>query len=1328
MSEATTIDRLSIEITSNSTGAVQGIDALAESLGKLKQSGSVGVAVKNLERLSTALKALSPVASNANKLGALADSITKLSNAGSISKVVNQLNKLPSAVKGLSGLTIDGGLAEKATALANALVPLSNVKSGGLGTMINALAKIGKVTDSLDDGTITRFGDRVKKLNDSLGPLSTKMTTIQQGLKGINSSAKRAGSGVKEFGSKVNTTTLNLASLITVVQGAISALMPLVRLLSNTISQAIEWDGVAARFGRGFGDQADEVYSWIQRLNQEMGINVQQFMQYSSVFATMLQGFGVGTEDSAKMALGYTELIYDIWAGYNDVYKNFGDAADAVKSAIAGEVEPIRRAGFTIVESTLEQTAANHGLEISLENATEAQKSYLRYLTLVDQAHAQNLVGTYARELNTAEGLMRTFSQQLKSLAQAFGSLFLPILVKVMPWLQAFVDLLTEAIIAVAAFFGIEIQPVTWGGVSGGLGDVADSADSATGSLGDTADAVDKTTDALKDLKKATIGIDELNVISPPTPNKGSDGSGGAGGIGGGLGAFEDLDIDSLWDESIFDQIQSKVDEIKQKLKDWLPIIGTIGGALAGLGIATLLKHIGDALEKMNLLQKIFATVATVAIEAALVFKFADDYLETGNLLYLVGEALVTAASGYLLFKAWGTNGIVLALTVSIVAQLAALNCSLKDGTVSLSDSETWIQGIFTALTSAFGAVWVASKTGFPKGTALAIGFSIGASLVLATIRNGGIASGEISNDSWESWATKILSVVASGIGGTMLGKSFGNSGLGLTIGVTVGLVMNLVGTIEAKGEDFGNEISDWLDAAMTAVGGGITAARIWSLISPHVTTALSGLLPKIGTALSTAFTGGWEAITGALASIPVWGWIAAAIAALLGLAIVDYDFTDIGYKIGNALGKACGVVVNFVADIGGAIWKGLKAAFDWVKENITWEKVTSLVAALFKKETWTEIIWPKVKEIGKAIWDGLWEGIWDGVENLWGNVTEFVDGLIQGFKDGFEIHSPSKKFVEIGKQLVAGLLEPFTFSSIKDKLSGFWDSITDFFGGKKTTTEKVEVAVSLVKKGWSTVAGWIGKIPGVSQAVSLVKSGWTSIVKWIGSTSVISQGIKLVKSGWSSVSKWIGNLSTLSQKIKLIKSGWSTVKKWIGNIPVVSQAVKLTKSGWSSVKGWIGTIPVLSAPIKLVKSGWSSVKSWLGNLNFNIGFKLPRIGVNWGSRTVLGFTISYPTGFYTYAKGGFPDIGELFIAREAGPEMVGKMGNKTTVANNQQIVDGISEGVYAAVVAAMRQAESNGGQAVNVYLDSRKITSSVEKNQRERGASILNTRSIYAY
>ena len=60
------------------------------------------------------------------------------------------------------------------------------------------------------------------------------------------------------------------------------------------------------------------------------------------------------------------------------------------------------------------------------------------------------------------------------------------------------------------------------------------------------------------------------------------------------------------------------------------------------------------------------------------------------------------------------------------------------------------------------------------------------------------------------------------------------------------------------------------------------------------------------------------------------------------------------------------------------------------------------------------------------------------------------------------------------------------------------------------------------------------------------------------------------------------------------------------------------------------------------------------------------------------------------YAAGGFPSAGEMFIARESGPEMVGTMGGRTAVANNDQIVDGIAAGV----ARAMRENQGNGGPA----------------------------------
>ena len=652
---STNIDSLLLEIQSNSSGAIADIERVANALDKIKKSTVSSTAVKNIKDLTTALKNLTPVSSNANKLGALADSLGKMSSVGSLRGVINSLKELPGALRDLSNINIDA------------------------------------------------VADKIKELGDKIGPISQKLVSVGNALKVVNKESNKTSSGFSAFGGKVNTTTMNLSHFINVAKNVISSLQRIIKLFEKAIGDAIEWDGITQRFGRGFGTDAQDTYDWILELNKEMGINTQQFMQYSSTYATMLKGFGVASSDASKMALGYMELTYDVWAGYNDIYKSLDDAATAVRSAIAGEVEPVRKAGFTIIESTLEQTAANHGLKISLEKATEAQKSYLRYLTLVDQAKAQGLVGNYAREMNTAEGVMRTFNQQLKSLGQAFGSIFLPVLVKVMPWLQAFVSLLGDAIMAVAAFFKVDIQKVDFGN------SLSYSADSAT-------ESVNGATSALKELKNATTGIDELNIISPQSA------SGGGGSSGGSSGSLNGLDVNSLWDKSIFDDIQSDVDEIKDKMKEWLGItgeidswadlfdtklgkilttVGLVGGAFAlwkiGTGTVAAITTISGAvtaIKSAGIISGITEFIAAAKEMAPEVGWMAALFPKLSGLFASIGTAISGAASAVGTFlagisaPAWAVIVAIIAAVGSSIAFMVVKWDELKNATAAFFQEE----------------------------------------------------------------------------------------------------------------------------------------------------------------------------------------------------------------------------------------------------------------------------------------------------------------------------------------------------------------------------------------------------------------------------------------------------------------------------------------------------------------------------------------------------------------------------------------------------------------------------------------------------------------
>lgn len=99
------------------------------------------------------------------------------------------------------------------------------------------------------------------------------------------------------------------------------------------------------------------------------------------------------------------------------------------------------------------------------------------------------------------------------------------------------------------------------------------------------------------------------------------------------------------------------------------------------------------------------------------------------------------------------------------------------------------------------------------------------------------------------------------------------------------------------------------------------------------------------------------------------------------------------------------------------------------------------------------------------------------------------------------------------------------------------------------------------------------------------------------------------------------------------------------------------------------------------------------------------------------------------FAEGGFPETGQLFLAREAGAEMVGSMGGHTAVANNDQIVQGIESGVYSAVANALspllsqieRNTRESASKDLTVRIGDRDIAKANNRGQKLIGATIVS-------
>ena len=157
-----------------------------------------------------------------------------------------------------------------------------------------------------------------------------------------------------------------------------------------------------------------------------------------------------------------------------------------------------------------------------------------------------------------------------------------------------------------------------------------------------------------------------------------------------------------------------------------------------------------------------------------------------------------------------------------------------------------------------------------------------------------------------------------------------------------------------------------------------------------------------------------------------------------------------------------------------------------------------------------------------------------------------------------------------------------------------------------------------------------------------------------------------------------------------------------------------------------IGSVPSLVNTANSVKLKIQTDDSAVRDLENRIA-ALGSTSKNIAQRMGNGPTIS------AYASGGTPETGELFLAREAGAELVGSIGRRTTVANNDQIVEGISVGVRDAneeVVNALYAAASQIVRAVDAkdtaaYIDGRKISKEVTTGQnrmnRMYGATLQN-------
>jgi len=410
------------------------------------------------------------------------------------------------------------------------------------------------------------------------------LTKLQLAMKKV--SAARAG---------IKLTTDSLAMLAMKAY----AMQRVARIISTWVQATNAFVENMNLFTVSMGEYADEAVSYAEKVQDAMGIDMSEWIRAQGIFNNLLTGFGVISKEAFLMSQNLTQLGYDISSFYNI---QVDTALTKLQSAVAGELEPLRRLGYATDQATLQALAFSFGITKSFNTMTQAEKVTLRYTAIMNQS--SKAMGDLGRTIATPANALRILGQQLTQLERALGQVILPLLMEMLPYIQATVLALRDLMYEMSALAGYEIPVIDYSNLTDGAVSTADA-------MADAEDAIDAAV-------KAAVGFDELNLLST-----------------GSFGVDENKDDLSflLSDVPLYDfltGVNEQVEVLTEKLKEPLKKVLAISGAVLATKIilstiATLLSPIGLVLIAVA---SIVAGVYTIYENWGLLKDIMDPWLE----------------------------------------------------------------------------------------------------------------------------------------------------------------------------------------------------------------------------------------------------------------------------------------------------------------------------------------------------------------------------------------------------------------------------------------------------------------------------------------------------------------------------------------------------------------------------------------------------------------------------------------------------------------------------------------------------------------------------
>ena len=239
--------------------------------------------------------------------------------------------------------------------------------------------------------------------------------------------------------------------------------LPLAAVGGASIKMAMDAVESENLFEQSMKGMAGAARAWSKELSKSLGLNQFETRKTIGTFNVMMKSMGGSKKAAFDMAKGLTQLGYDMASFYN---LRADEAFLKLQSAISGEVEPLKRLGIIVNETTIKTWALNNGLIKQGETMTEAQKVTARYNVIMQQT--KDAQGDLERTLDSPTNKIRILQSRIKELAIEMGMKLLPVFERILAhvekgvtWFSGLSDSTKEFIIK-AAVLAAAIGPLSF--------------------------------------------------------------------------------------------------------------------------------------------------------------------------------------------------------------------------------------------------------------------------------------------------------------------------------------------------------------------------------------------------------------------------------------------------------------------------------------------------------------------------------------------------------------------------------------------------------------------------------------------------------------------------------------------------------------------------------------------------------------------------------------------------------------------------------------------------------------------------------------------------